>query len=316
MQPVRIHFRLASRSSFCLVILEALVVAACSRSAPQAPPKPPPPPLEYLGEWGVKGEGPGQLSRPICLAVDFAGRVYVADAGNGFVHKFDPQGEPLLAFQETGLRLPTDIAVDQSGAIYVADAVRSSVFIFYPDGTRFRQIRCAHKRGSKESLGVTVDDDGNMFVVDPDSHKVQKFNPRGRLVKVWDAGDGVGEFAYPVKAAVGPDGLLYVVDARGNRNLRFTRDGDLVSAWGIAEAGSGEIRGLFGIAVSGKYVFADDVNHRVHAWTLDGQHKLSDNLGGRLAHDSLARDIAVSPDGELLVLDPAGPRVLRFRINF
>jgi len=68
--------------------------------------------------------------------------------------------------------------VDQSGAIYVADAVRSSVFIFYPDGTRFRQIRCAHKGGSKEPLGVTVDDDGNMFVMHPDSHKVQKFNPR------------------------------------------------------------------------------------------------------------------------------------------
>lgn len=311
------HSRPACRSTSCLVILGVLLASACSRSAPQAPPKPPPPPLEYLGEWGVKGDGPGQLSRPTSFTVDFAGRVYIADAGSGFVHKFDPKGEPLLSFQEAGLRFPTDIAVDNAGAIYVADSVRSSIFIFYPDGTRFRQIRCAHKGGPREALGVTVDDDGNMFVVDPDSHKIQKFNPRGRLVKVWDAGDGVGEFAYPVKAAVGPDGLLYVVDARGNHIQRFTRDGDLVSAWGTTETAPDEIQGLSGIAMSGKYVFADDgVNHRVHVWTLDGQHKLSDDLGGRLSHDSLAPDIAVNPDGELLVLDPVGPRVLRFRINF
>ncbi len=302
-------------------LLAALAPGAACKLQPEPPPKPspPPPPFEYLGEWGVKGEGPGQLARPVSLATDAVGNVYIADEGSRFIHKFDPAGHPLLSFQDAGLESPDAIAVDRGGAIYVADPARSSVFIFFPDGTRLRQIRCAHRGGRKEPLRVTVDDDGNVFAVDPGLHRIQKFNPRGRLVKAWDApGETPGEYAFPVDAAVGPDGFLYVVDARGMRIQKFTREGELVSAWGKNETAPDSIGSLAHVAVSEKYVFAEDaVSRRVHVWTLDGRHKLSDDLGGRLASPgAVPRDLAVSARGELLVLDPEGGRVLRFRINF
>ncbi len=300
-----------------LALLGVISAAGCSRSAPQGPPKPPPSPLEYLGEWGTRGDGPGQLSHPVSLAVDTTGNAYIADPGSGFVHKFDPQGHPLLSFQDPALGHPDGIAVDVGGAIYVADSGRGSVIIFYPDGSRFREIRCAPRRSAKDSLAVTVDEEGNMFVLDARFHRIQRFNLRGRLEKAWGrTGSEPGERKSPVRVALGPDGFLYFSDAGNQRIEKFTRDGDFVAAFGGSPPGAAA--GLAGIAVSERYVFAADPGaYRIHVWTLDGQHKLTDDLGNRLgSQDPALYDIAVSPRGELLVLDPAGARVLRFRINF
>ncbi len=291
-------------------------VAACRRQ-PDPPPKPPPPPLEYLGEWGVQGDGPGQLSKPVSLAVDAPGHVYIADQGSRFVHKFDPLGHPLLSFQHPWLEFPDGIAVDGDGAIYVADAGRSSILIFHSDGTHLRPIRCARKGRPKQPLGVVVDDEGNIFAIEASLHQIQKFNPRGRLMKAWQLpGEALGEHASPAGGAVGPDGFLYVLDALRGRVLKFTREGEFVAGWGGGEPSAGAVGGPGGLAVSDKYVFAgDSVNHRVQVWTLDGQHKLADDLGGHLnVGQAGPAGVAVSPRGELLVLDAA--RVLRFRINF
>ena len=311
--PVPIRARVLVISA----LLAVLGSAAACRLQPEPPPKPPPAPLEYLGEWGVQGDGPGQLSKPASLAVDSVGDVYIADRGSRFVHKFDPLGHPLLSFQHPWLELPDDIAVDGGGAIYVADAGRSSILIFHPDGTGLRPIRCAHKGGQKLPLGVALDDEGNVFAIEASLHQVQKFNPRGRLVKAWDVpGEAIGEHASPADGAVGPDGFLYVLDARRSRVLKFTREGEFIAGWGGGEPSAGALGGPGGLAVSDKYVFAgDSLNHRVQAWTLDGQRKLTDDLGGHLnVGEAGPADVAVSPRGELLVLD--GAHVLRFRINF
>ena len=311
----------ASSGRYCLRVpslLLALVAAAgCSRSAPQEPPKPPPPPLEYLGKWGTKGDGPGQLSRPASLAVDATGNVYVADPGSGFVHKFDPQGHPLLSFLDPALSHPDSIAVDLGGAIYVTDPARGSVFIFYPDGTRYREIRCAPRRSAAAPLSVTADEEGKMYVLDAHLHRVQKFSLRGRLEKVWGKqGSELGQMESPAAIVIGPDGFLYVSDAGNRRIEKFTREGDYVASFSVSPSGAAS--GIAGVAVSEKYVFAADPQaHRIQVWTLDGQHRLTDDLGNHLRpHDATPYTIAVSPRGEFLVLDPAGPGVLRFRINF
>ena len=300
-------------------LLTLLAPVPAGRRQPDPPSEPPPPPLEYIGEWGVKGNAPGELSQPVGLATDSVGNVYIADAASGFAHKFDPLGHPLLAFQDPTLGSPEGIAVDSGGAIYVTDPARSTVLIFFPDGTRFRQIRCAHRPACREHLGVAVDDGGNVFAAEQCLAQIQKFTPRGRLLKAWRVpGENPGESALLAGAAIGPDGFLYVVDAKGNRIHKFTREGEFVSAWGRAETLPEQIGALGGIAVSEKYVFAtDEAGRRIHVWTVDGRHKLSDDLGGHLRSDSTARiNVAVSPRGELLVLDSEGARVLRFRINF
>lgn len=295
-----------------------LILAACNQAPGPAPPAPKPP-LEFVGEWGTKGEGPAKLKLPLSLAADAAGLVYIADAGTGFINKFNAQGKPLLSFSDDHLKRPTGIAVDGGGAIYVADYTAEKVLVFFPDGTRLREIRGGSGRAFRGPVGVAVDADGEFFVVEFDAHRVQKFDARGRFVKAWGKdGHGPGEFHFPVSAAVGPDGFLYVADTHNRRIQKFTRDGEFIGMWGSAGAAPDQFDDITGLAASDHYIFtADSGNHRVAVWTLDGHHKLTESLAARLqAEMETPTAVALGARGELFVLDPAGARVLRFRINF
>ena len=282
--------------------------------------KPTGPPLEYLGSWGTKGEGPGKLEQPASIATDKIGNVYIADPGSRFVHKFGPMGKPLLSFQEDPLKHPQSIAVDLGGAIYVTDPVRKSVFICLPSGERdrFHELHLKTHSGKENLLGVGVADDGLIYVLDSDAGKISAFNPRMRLALSWqpreDSSDSSGR---PGAIAIAPDTSVYVADPAKNRILKFTRDGRYISEVRPGAGGNGsKISNEF--AVTSSYIFAMDADGRMlHVWTLDGAPKLEMDLAPELGQAArMAPPLAVSPRGELLVLDESGARVLRYRINF
>lgn len=314
---------------------------SCSRSAPQEPPKPPPPPpLEYLGEWGQRGDAPGRLKAPLGLARDTAGLIYVSDGATGYVQKFDTAAQPLLAFKEDRARrvlepprdagrrqTPYDlaaIAVDRGGAIYVLDPQAARVLLSWPDGKPLYILRVGPGGRLHKRTGIAVDDDGYLYVVDAAAQRISKFNPRGRLMKTWGKpGGGPGEFSRPTKVAVGPDGFLYVADGGSGRVEKFTRDGEFVSEFRREGELPGRRGDLTGLAVSEKYVFAaDNGNQHIYVWALDGRFLLASDQRETLLTDSAfpstetPGDIVLAGKNELLVLNPSNSSILRFRINF
>ncbi len=304
------------------VALTALAAAACSRTQ-ELPPKPPP--LEYLGRWGSKGDGPAELKAPVSLAADAFANVYIADARSGatLVHKFDRQGHPLLAFFVEGARQPEGITVDQGGAIYLVERRPGGIHIFLPDGSPLRTIRRSSGRPLDTPEGIAVDAEGNLYVVESAPGRILELDVTGRRLRAWGRkGSGAGEFDFPSKVALGPDGLLYVADAGNHRIEKFSAQGEFVAAWDCAfTARTSLSQGLagYGLAVSRKYVVASDAAERlIEIWTPDGQFKLKEAALERegFPEPPVPVDVALSPDGELLVLDAAGPRVLRFRIHF
>ena len=52
-------------------------------------------PVRSLGAWGAPGTAPGQFNVANGIAVDDAGRVYVADENNNRVQEFDTHGRLL-----------------------------------------------------------------------------------------------------------------------------------------------------------------------------------------------------------------------------
>lgn len=305
------------RISDLLALAAAVWLLACV--APQQPAPPPPPPMQVTGEWGVAGDGPGKMNVPVSLAADKDGLVYVADAASGFVTKYDWNGQALYAFGHPRMLRPSGIAVDRGGAIYVADYSAERVFIFFPDGRLLREMRGGPGRLFRGPAGVAVDDDGFLYVLEFDGARVQKFNPRGGFVRAWGReGDGPGEFRYPADMAVGPDGFVYVADTHGARVQKFTRDGEFVTAWSVAGGAPDAMAEATGLAVSDKFVFvADARNLRLQAWSTEGVLQHSDALGESFRGQyETPTDVAVGRGGELLVLDPAKPRVLRVQVNF
>src|SRR5689334_15241731 len=76
----------------------------------------------YLGQVGTPGSGNGQLHQPYGVAVDSSGDVYVTDAYNYRVEKFDSAGAYVSQFGTPGtgpgqFSDPLGVAVDSRGSV-------------------------------------------------------------------------------------------------------------------------------------------------------------------------------------------------------
>ncbi len=73
---------------------------------------------------------------------------------------------------------------------------------------------------------------------------------------------------------------------------------------------------MSGFAVGGQFVFTMAASSaQIRVWTLDGQPKLDADLGAYIGATIAAPQIVVTPHSELLVFDPAVPKVFRFRMH-
>lgn len=317
------------------------MACGCSSNHPQtetaaaaAPPQLPA--IEFAGAWGVRGDQPGQLEQPVGLAADTAGRIYIADRSTGFVQKFEAGGTNLLTFEDAAAREASAIAVDSGGGIYVANARAGQISVFFPEGDLLRVFHITPQRELEGPYGFSVGADGRLFVPDPTGAKVEVLTSRGRLEKTWNVAAAMGLPREQVRPgiAVAGDGFVFVGDARTGRIVKLTGDGEPSPSWHQAAADGVP---LLALTVSPKYLFAlRSGSPRLQVWTLNGASRLSDDLGGRLsavppdgvAADSKSREglsrgiplgmapaMAVTPRGELFILDPSVPRVLHFRVH-
>src|SRR5271170_5842384 len=109
MSAERVSFSMRHAASWAMIlpVMACLCIGpGCSRADSQAHSQDVSPVLQFVSSWGVRGNGPGQLYKPSCIASDALGDAYIADAGSQFIHKFDPQGTPLLSFQELSIEQP------------------------------------------------------------------------------------------------------------------------------------------------------------------------------------------------------------------
>jgi DNA-binding beta-propeller fold protein YncE len=302
-----------------VVIVCAMVFAGCTQRTTRADGQPSTlPPVEYVGQWGAKGSGPGQLDDPTCITTDSLGNIYIADDGSHFVDKFGPGGVPHLSFRDPGLRAPQSIAVDSGGAIYVTDASRGTLTIYLPSGILLRTLRGRLKVNTENSLDVAVDEDGLIYLFDSELRKVFTYTPRFRLIREWQPSANVPNEHIRAAAMTGaPDGSLYFIDPAANRIFHFSGDGHFLSEIDASLNGGG-LKLSNEITASKQYVFAMDDNGRMlHIWSADGTHKADVDLAPELGQGSRpAPPIAASPRNEFLVLDTPEGRVLRYRINF
>lgn len=74
---------------------------------------------------------------------------------------------------------------------------------------------------------IKADDQGNIFIVDPNACRVRKYDKKGRLqLSIGRQGEGPGEFSRPVTMYLDEAGRIYVLEMR--KAHVFTPEGDFV----------------------------------------------------------------------------------------
>ncbi len=216
------------------------VAAALASTAVAVVPSDPIDRIVGTGASGGGGDGgpaiSAELGAPQGLAVDAAGRIYIADGGNGRIRVVDPDGR----IRSTGGSFgePSDVAVDAAGNIYVAGASDAAVFRITPGGVRstFAGTGVAGTSGDglaadasqlDDPRGVAVDGAGTVYIAETGSNRVRRVGADGILRTAAGgfsggfSGDGglatSAELSGPRDVAVGPDGSLAIADSGNNR---------------------------------------------------------------------------------------------------
>ena len=134
----------------------------------------------YLSQWGSKGEGDGQLNRPMGICVS-NGRVYVIDYGNGRVQVFDEQGRYLSQWGSNDggdgqLNSPYGICVS-NGRVYVTGDDNGRVQVFDEQGRYLSQWGSEGEGDGQfegSPYGICVSN-GRVYVTDFINGRVQVF---------------------------------------------------------------------------------------------------------------------------------------------
>ncbi len=82
-------------------------------------------------------------------------------------------------------------------------------------------------------VGIAVDPSGNVYVVDTNNNRIQKFTSDGQFLTSWGSyGKDAGQFDTPVGIEVDSSSNVYVADEGNNRIQKFTSDGQFLTMWG------------------------------------------------------------------------------------
>ena len=214
--------------------------------------------LVKVETYGECGDGRGQFRRPLGIAADSRGNVFVADTGNHRIVRLlyrDGQLEFVKSFGsaghgELGFSTPSQVALGVSGTLYVADTGNDRVVVMTSTGQWLYQLT-----GDDEGE-LTFDRPVGLAVVEGDDPWISRRQDfivvtdrgGGRLVKISRDGRLLGTVAatdLPLpsarfdRLAIDYYGSVYATDRPGGRIHKF--DGHLRYVTSIGSPGTGDM---------------------------------------------------------------------------
>lgn len=165
----------------------------------------------------------GRVDKPLGIALDKKGMVYVADSKRKEVIVYDQLGMWVKFIGDDKiLNNPVAVSVSADGSrIYVVDNGASAnnkhqMVIFDPEGQLIGSP--IGQRGKEDGefnfpTDLAVGPDGRVYVLDAGNFRVQVFDPDGQFLYKWGrVGHGLGQLARPRAITVDKDNLVYVLD--------------------------------------------------------------------------------------------------------
>jgi streptogramin lyase len=294
------------------LVLKSSAEAGVS-TAPTAP--------AYVTSFGSAGTGNGQFSRPIDLARDAKGNLWVVDEGHGRIEEFGPAGAYLSQFGTEGsgqgqLKKPTAIAVGPEGDLWVADTGNRRIVEFNPQGQYLSSFGSSGvgKGKFEDPDGIAVDAGGDIWVADGSGKLLEEFGPGGNYLQTITGSVGAGRLYDPVGIAVGPEGNIWVADTGANKVDEFEPNGTFVTSFGEHGSANGDfsLSGSLAVDAHGDIWVGDALGERFEEFDSEGHYLArfgSKGSGEGQLNLAYGSAIAAGPTGRLWVVDTTNNRV-------
>ncbi|MCU7907068.1 MAG: NHL repeat-containing protein [Candidatus Thiodiazotropha sp. (ex Epidulcina cf. delphinae)] len=166
------------------------------------------------------------LDRPLGIAVDPLGNMYVGNDGRDNVEVYDPSGTKLRDIGTGQIQKPNDLALDLAGNLYVADSLANAVKVYAPNGQLLSTIGDTLLQFP---VSVTVaysaagGGAGELYVADQGNAKIQVFSLSGVLLRAYgekltmESVGWQGKFVQLQSLAVDSMGRVHVLDSSLSR---------------------------------------------------------------------------------------------------
>lgn len=221
--------------------------------------------LSPKGEVLTSWQSP-DIGRPMDIAVDKEGNVYICNIAAYSIKKFNPQGMLIASIGSRGhgngkLDQPRGVAVDKEGNVYVADTRHYRIQKFDKHGN---YLTVWGKRGVGNSqfsyiLDVAVDESGNVYALDYKLCNVQKFDSAGNFLLKFGR---PGQLSQPRRIAIKND-YVFIANSASNSIQVFDINGNYITKFGSRGGSDGQFNSPTGIAFDSKgYVYVTDSGNK------------------------------------------------------
>ncbi|CAF1320073.1 unnamed protein product [Rotaria sp. Silwood1] len=278
------------------------------------------------------GSGTNQLCYPCGLYVDDDQTIYVADCWNDRIveWKSGATNEKVVAGRNGKgngahqLKWPVDVIIDKESDSLIISGRGNKRVVRWPrqNGTRGETII-----SNIACWGLTMDDNGSLYVVDDEKHQVRRYKIGDTQETVVAGGNGKGnrldQLSGPSYVFVDRDHSVYVSDNGNHRVMKWEEGAKqgIVVAGGQGEGNSlTQLNHPQGVVVDqlGTAYVTDSRNHRIMRWpkgATQGSVIVGRNGYGAKSNQ-LASPTGLSFDrhGNLYVVDYGNHRVQKFNI--
>jgi len=268
-------------------------------------------------EYGGLGIAQGQFYNVASLKTDSSGNIFVAEAGNVRVQRFDKAmrfnssldgilGGDLLGFA------PFYVAIASNGNMAVSESLNHRITLFNSSGNFIKSVGA---RGFGEGQfntpkGIAFDSRDRLLVADAFNHRIQILSADLEHV----AAIKHDELFWPVALAVAPDGSFFVGDDSSKKVLEFDSLGRFVRTIGKAE---GITLPLGVLATDSRIIITDDKEKTIEF--LDRQLNRIETVAGiddgTGLHVEFNESLAFDSRGELLFCDNRNRKVISYNLD-
>ena len=290
--------------------------------------------VNYVEAIGRPGQGAGQFLRPVGLALDHRGQLYVADSGNNRVQVVDVDGNFIAEYGRHGWQTgefdtPTDVAINyqRTELLYVADTGNSRIQYCNLVDRIFRNVAGSRSdfslREGEENRaieldlpeGVGIGRNGEVYTIDTGNHRFIQFNTNGLPALIrGEFGRAMEQFRNPTDLAVDTRGNVYIVDSGNHRIKKYDFSGNLIQIWGTEGVALGQFRDPSRVALDRwNYLYVTDGgNRRVQVFNRDGQPVMAFTSEDFVEPTG----IAISRDSRIFVSDIGTNTIVVFQVVY